>query len=220
MIREAAVSQKTVLNVGSGPSPSRLHQIFATANWAQLRLDANPDVKPDIVGSITDMSATVAAGSVDAVWSSHNIEHLHTHEVPGALREFYRVLSPTGFALITCPNLEAIARFILDGRVEDVIYQAPAGPITPLDMLFGHGASIARGNAYMAHHTAYTVDRLGALLVHAGFKEARVAAGNAHDLWALALMPGLREDVIERTLEPAVELRGLLEQKALVFSAD
>ena len=79
---------------------------FAGSNWDEIRLDINPDNSPDIIGTMLDMSA-IDSGSVDAVFSSHNIEHLYPHEVPTALIEFKRVLSPGGFALITCPDLQS-----------------------------------------------------------------------------------------------------------------
>ena len=41
----------------------------------QIRLDINPAAAPDLIGSMTDMAA-VANASVQAVFSSHNIEHL------------------------------------------------------------------------------------------------------------------------------------------------
>src|SRR5271166_1908469 len=76
---------KTVLNVGSGSyTPERLHPAFRNAEWKEVRYDIDTLVKPDIVGSITDMAA-VANESCDAIWCSHNLEHLHTHEVPKAL---------------------------------------------------------------------------------------------------------------------------------------
>ena len=72
---------KTVLNVGCGPQ-GRPHGFAGLAQgWTALRLDIDPAVEPDVVGTMTDMSA-VATGSVDAVVSSHNIEHLYPHEVP------------------------------------------------------------------------------------------------------------------------------------------
>src|SRR5665213_540831 len=40
-------------------------------------------------------------------------------------------------------------------------YTSPAGPITPLDMLFGHSDSIASGHLYMAHKTGFTCASLG-----------------------------------------------------------
>jgi hypothetical protein len=41
----------------------------------QIRLDINPAAAPDLIGSMTDMAA-VATASVQAMSSSHNIEHL------------------------------------------------------------------------------------------------------------------------------------------------
>ena len=93
-------------------------------------------MEPDIVGSMTDMSV-VADESVDAVWSSHNLEHLFAHEVHIALSEFCRVIKKDGFALITLPDVEAIAKEVVKGNLEGVLYQSPAGPISPIDVIWG-----------------------------------------------------------------------------------
>ncbi len=178
---------KTLLHIGCGTaSPERLPDCFKSAQWHEVKLDIDPKVKPDIVASLTDMSA-VASASVDAVWSSHNIEHLEGFQVAGALGEIRRVLKPGGFALITLPDLQRIAELVAQDRGEDVLYTSPAGPITPLDMLFGHQASLARGNHYMAHRTGFTAKRLGKMLAEAGFGEVRVLKGRSFDLWAVAL---------------------------------
>ena len=132
-----------VLNAGSGPQSNQsLHPLFAPDTWVEVRFDIDPTAKPDIVGSITEMGSAFPPQSFDAVWSSHTLEHLHHHQVLTALTEFRRVLKPTGFALVTCPDLEAIASLILTKGPDVVAYVSPAGPITPLDMLFGHCASI------------------------------------------------------------------------------
>jgi predicted SAM-dependent methyltransferase len=188
---------RTVLNVGSGSyAPDRLHPAFRNSRWREIRYDIDTRVKPDIVGSITNMAA-VPNGSCDAIWSSHNVEHLHTYEVPKALSEFHRVLSPGGFALITTPDVESIAELVVAGRLEDTAYQSPAGPITALDMLFGLSSAIAAGNHFMAHNTAFTADRLGRLLIDAGFAEAFTKRGASYDIWAVAVMP---EANIQRVL--------------------
>lgn len=187
------IYRKRVLNAGCGPaSPLKLHAAFRTQEWIETRFDIEPGVRPDILGSIVDM-AEIGSGTFDALWSSHNIEHIHTFEVPMALREFRRVLKDTGFALITCPDIECIAQLIVEGRLEEAAYVSPAGPITPLDMLFGHSASVARGHVSMAHNTGFTVDRLGKALIAAGFREVRVVKGRGYDLWALAAATTLDE---------------------------
>jgi len=178
---------RRVLNVGCGHySPHGLHPAFRDAAWKEVRLDIDESVKPDIIGSITSMKA-VANAEFDAIWSSHNLEHLYSHEIGRAVAEFRRVLKPDGFALITCPDLEAIAALVVKGRAEATAYQSPAGPITALDMLYGHSASIKRGNFFMAHNTGFTANRLGRLLVKGGFAEALLIKGASFDLWALAL---------------------------------
>lgn len=180
------MSVRRVLNAGSGPaSPLKLHAAFRRPGWAETRFDIEPSVKPDVLGSIVDM-VEVASGSFDALWSSHNIEHIHSFQVPLALKEFRRILKPTGFALITCPDIERVAQLVVAGRLEEVAYVSPAGPITALDMLFGHSASIARGHVSMSHNTGFTVERLGNALIAAGFREVRVVKGHSYDLWALA----------------------------------
>lgn len=180
---------RTVLHVGCGPrGGGRLHAVFEDSSvWHELRLDLDPAVSPDIVASIADMRAVVRSGSVDAVWSSHNIEHLAAHEVLPALREFRRVIRADGFVLIRCPDLQAVLRAALDIGLDATAYQSPAGPITPLDMIYGHGASVAAGNRFMAHHTGFTDERLGRLLVEAGFARVHTRSMARFDLWALAL---------------------------------
>jgi SAM-dependent methyltransferase len=180
-----SAAQRLVLHVGCGPyRPAKLHQVFRQPGWREVRLDIDANVRPDIVASITDMSM-VATGSVDAVWSSHNLEHLYPHEVPVALREFHRVLREDGFALITLPDLQKTAELIAADKLEDMAYMSPAGPITPLDTLYGHRPSLARGNLFMAHHTGFTAKTLGNALVRAGFGRVRVKR-SGFDLWARA----------------------------------
>ena len=127
--------------------------------------------------------------SIDAIFSSHNLEHLETHMVPIALKEMLRILKFGGFILVNLPDLETIAKLILDGKLENTLYNSLAGPVSPLDMLFGHNLSIQKGNSFMAHRTGFTAKRLGNLLIQAGFKEVRIIHGDNYDLWAIAIAP-------------------------------
>ena len=188
-----------VLHVGCGAnSTTRLHPMFKDGAWDEVRLDIDTSTNPDISGSIVDMREFAEDESCDAIWASHVIEHLAQHEVDKALREFRRVLVPSGFALIRTPDIESVAQFILDGRINDVIYTSPAGPITPLDMIYGHGASIARGEDAMRHGIAFTQDSMAEVLLKAGFAELRVTRTGTYEVWAIAFMP---EADVEGTLD-------------------
>ncbi len=179
---------REVLHVGCGHAdPMKLPAAFFTpGEWRETRLDIDPSVAPDIVSSITDMSA-VATMSYDAVWSSHNIEHLARHEVPVALAEFHRVLRPGGFALIATPDLRQAAALIAEGRLEEPAYVSPAGPIAPIDILYGFGAAIAQGNAFMSHRTGFTAQSLKRVLTEAGFASVEVVPDGHFALWATAI---------------------------------
>lgn len=179
--------------MGCGPKyKDQTTSAFNSPNWAELRLDIDDSVKPDLVGTMTDMSA-VADASVDAVFLSHNIEHLYPHEVPQALAEFLRVLKPDGFAVITCPDLQSVCALIAEDKLTEPAYTSPAGPIAPLDILYGHRPPMARGNLYMAHRCGFTQKVLTGTLQAAGF--ANVAAKRRghpyYDLWALGTSTAL-----------------------------
>lgn len=145
------------------------------------------------------MSA-VADASVDAVFSSHNIEHLYPHEVPLALAEFKRALKPDGFAVITCPDLQSVCVLIAEDKLTEAAYTSPAGPIAPLDILYGHRPQLAAGNLYMAHRCGFTLKVLIGTLQAAGF--AAVAGKRrehpCYDLWALASMGPMTEDALRQ----------------------
>lgn len=187
---------KKVLNAGCGPAiPDRLQRTFRNGAWQEVRMDVDPRVSPDIIGALEDLGQ-IADRSFDAVYCSHSLEHLHPHDVVSALRGTARILRPDGFALITTPDLEPIAALIVQGRAEEVAYLSPAGPITALDMVYGHAASIAAGNHFMAHNTGFTEDRIARLLLEARFEEVLVVKGQSYDLFALALMPEADRDQI------------------------
>jgi SAM-dependent methyltransferase len=157
------------LHVGCGharlPEP-----LFPAADWREIRLDIDPSTQPDIVASLTELP--VGDGAVSAVFSSHNMEHLAPHDVPRALAEFFRVLRPGGFCLVAVPDIQQAAARIADGRGDDVAYVAPCGPITAMDVIFGH-AGMRADNPWMAHRTGFTLASLRAAMIAAGFRVQR-----------------------------------------------
>jgi predicted SAM-dependent methyltransferase len=68
----------------------------------------------DHVGNANDLSR-FSDDIFDVVYSSHVLEHMdYQGELQSALREWLRVLKPAGFVEISVPNLEALARLMLD----------------------------------------------------------------------------------------------------------
>jgi SAM-dependent methyltransferase len=188
---------KRVLNVGCGASTlANLPQGFQDGSWSEVRFDIDPAVKPDIIGTITDM-ANVPDGSMDAVYSSHNIEHVYAHEVVQTLQEFRRVLKDEGFAVITCPDLQEVAARMIHGKLFEPLYISPSGPISPIDVIYGHRASIARGKTYMAHRTGFSLQTLLMCCRDAQFASL---AGKRQDLslWVVATRNPQNEEELKQ----------------------
>ncbi|CAN7252326.1 methyltransferase domain-containing protein [Phenylobacterium sp. LjRoot225] len=189
----------TFLHVGSGEKrKAQTSAGFDRPEWSEIRLDIDPGVAPDVVSDMTDMSA-VASASVEALFSSHNIEHLYIHQVPDALREFRRVLKPGGFAVIGCPDLQSMAALIAEDKLHEPAYQSRAGGITPHDTLYGFGTQLARGYLHMAHRCGFTRTSLIQALLAAGFGRVGVRR-RAFELWAVATDGNPPDDEVQRLM--------------------
>jgi len=180
------VDSKTFIHVGCGHK-NKEKTTPEFENWEEIRFDIDESVRPDLLGSMTDMKS-VGTESVDAIFSSHNIEHLYPHEVPIALTEFLRVLKPNGYLVLTCPDLQSVCALIAEDRLTEPAYTSPAGPIAPIDILFGHRTAMQQGNLYMAHRCGFTKKVLADAMHIAGFKKtaAKRRLSPFFDLWILA----------------------------------
>lgn len=186
------------IHVGCGQKrKNRTTPGFNRPEWEEVRFDIDVNVQPDIQGTMTDMAA-VPTGSMQALFSSHNIEHLYPHEVPVALAEFRRVLSDDGFAVITCPDLKTVCALIADDKLLEPAYESPAGGIAPLDILYGHRPAMAAGNLYMAHRCGFTEKVLVGTLKAAGFASvaSRSRPGPYFDLWAVASVAPMEPEAL------------------------
>lgn len=188
------MATRKFLHVGCGSkSQTETTPAFADdSQWRELRFDIDPEFGPDIIGTMTDMSA-VPDASCDAIFSSHNIEHLYAHEVGTALREFRRVLRPDGFVVLTCPDLESVCELVLKRGLVETLYVSPAGPVAPIDILYGHRATIAAGKTYMAHRCGFTEKALVASFANAGFSTATMRRPKVLDLWLVGTPIGPSE---------------------------
>lgn len=176
---------KRVLNAGCG-----LHHLipdgYKSPEWEITTLDIDPDVGADLVCSV--VSIPEESDTFDAVYCSQTLEHLYPHEVPLALAEFYRVLKPTGFVVIVVPDLYQAATLVAMGKAEQPVMWVTGEfdgdrAITALDMIFGHRASIAKGQTAMAHHTGFTRQTLQEELERAGFTPVQTRLGEHFNLY-------------------------------------
>ena len=169
---------KRLLNVGGDSKAIPLPDQYAGFEHVLLDIDASGS--PDIVCDARKLT-TIDAGTFDAVYCSHNLEHYYRHDVPKVLAGFLHVLKHAGFAHIRVPNINEVMRSTIERGldIEDVLYQSPAGPITVLDVLYGYGIEIEKsGQDFYAHKTGFTRKSLIAALERAGFlKTYTITAG-------------------------------------------
>ncbi len=188
---------KTFLHIGCGPKRKNMTtRGFNKDIWKELRFDIDASVQPDLIGTMTDMSA-VTSESVDAIFSSHNIEHLYPHEMSLAFKEFLRVLKPNGFFVATCPDLKSVCALVAEDKLLDTAYISPAGPIAPIDILYGHRPPMASGNLFMAHHSGFTQKVLDSTLRTSGFATViSLARPSSFDLWVVASKSALSDEAM------------------------
>ena len=177
---------KRLLHVGCGSQTKSKLKGFDSDDWEEIRFDIDQNANPDICGSLTDMSL-VESSSVDAIASHHNIEHIFAHEVVTALKEFNRVLDEDGIVVLSCPDLESVCKAVANNKLMEPLYESSVGPISPIDILYGHRASIASGNVFMAHKCGFTYQSLVGAFNQAGF-ESICGGSRPHnfDLWLVA----------------------------------
>ncbi len=147
--------------------------------YKETRLDINAAYQPDVVASMANMGEI---GRFEAIWCSHTLEHLHPYDVEKAMREFYRVLSPGGFALICVPDLE-------DAKpTNEKVYDSMEGPITGLDLFYGMSKLVAEV-PYMAHYTGFIAETLKGAMEAAGFENVITKRSFPYQLMAIGIRP-------------------------------
>lgn len=169
---------KKVLNVGGNSKAISLPPQYS--GFEHVLLDIDPQGSPDIICDARDLTR-LDAGQFDAVYCSHNLEHYYRHEVAKVLGGFMHVLDTKGFTQIRVPDIQAVMRASIDRNLdlEDVLYQSSAGPITVLDVLYGHADEIEQsGQDFYAHKTGFSAKSLYAALLAAGFATIFCTLGN------------------------------------------
>jgi len=115
--------------------------------------------------------------TVDAIWSSHSLEHVGVYKVAQTLREWLRVLKPGRRAIVQVPNFDYVAKYWLTG----------ADRAWAEAMVFG-----TQSDEGQYHKCAFTAASLRADLEAAGFEVERVEMRWSHTqetLQAVATKP-------------------------------
>ena len=187
----AVTVQKKVLHVGAGEAgPGKLHQNFTGPEWKEIRMDADPKVKPDMLGDLRQLKK-VPHDSMDAVWIPHQLQTLHAHEVEPALTQCARIVKEGGAVLVVVPDMQSLGELLTKGRLEDQIYETALGPVAAIDMIYGVRGLIAKGVPRVANHTGFTAYSLGLRLRAAGFYNIQVKREQqTHNLWAVGYRLG------------------------------
>lgn len=195
------MEMKVLLHVGCGPADiSCLPAYFQDGSWQELRYDIDPAVEPDLVGTLQDMSI-IESNSIDAIYSSHNVEHVWSFEVGQVLSEFSRVLRPDGFALVLCPDIISVAQAITKGALDQPLYISPAGPIYAIDVIYGFREDIKKGNVFMAHKTAFSAHTLATALLENGFAGATVTRDRCYGLHAFVTKTEWNAALVDQMLD-------------------
>jgi SAM-dependent methyltransferase len=168
---DKGMKKKKFLNVGGNRKDIPVPSYFD--GWDHILLDIDPAGNPDIVCDARELQ-TLEPGRFHAVYCSHNLEHYYHHELSQVLQGFRHVLKPTGFALISVPDMESVIRTVVEQGLDldDVLYEQDDGiGILVRDVFYGWELQMKlSGQNYYAHKTGFTQKSLKAILKSNGFR--------------------------------------------------
>lgn len=150
-----------------------------------INIDTRQTKATDIVADAWSLEM-FESGTVSEVYSRHTIEHLEPDDAVRAIREWHRVLSPTGFARIICPDLEFHAKQYI-GKARSTVHvdqrvHAMAG-------FYGWRVPSRGGNIHDAHRWGYCEKSLSTICKELGFTSiTRITHGKDGEPWHLHIV--------------------------------
>jgi len=122
-------------------------------------LDVNPGLHVDHVGNAIDLSR-FADGTFTEIYASHVLEHFDYRDaLMVALREWFRVLAPSGVLRLSVPDIDNLAQLLLQRDTLDVNQRFHI-----MRMMFG-----GHVDAHDYHQVGLNQDFLVGFLSAAGF---------------------------------------------------
>ena len=104
------------LNVGSGQRP-----FSSTPSIGWINVDVNPKWEPDVVADGMSMPM-FESNTADYIVLHQVYEHFGLGEATPLVRECHRILKPGGSLIVTTPNLDALCRAWITGKIDDYIF--------------------------------------------------------------------------------------------------
>jgi predicted SAM-dependent methyltransferase len=141
------------LNLGSGE-----HPLPGFVNVDTLAEAPGVDVVADVTQPLPFDDA-----SAELVYAVHLLEHVATERVPSVLADWRRVLRPGGELMVAVPDLDAIARILVE---RSGWFTPPHAPW--LGAIYG-----GQKDEWDFHKTGFTAPWLAYLLTNAGFGDVR-----------------------------------------------
>ncbi|MBI2828792.1 MAG: methyltransferase domain-containing protein [Acidobacteria bacterium] len=163
------------VNLGCGPGPQPANWVHVDGSWnARLskfdlvrrtlsalgivsRENASLAWTPDLVTANLRGPLPFSSGTVDCVYASHVLEHLHDDEARRLLRECFRVLKPGGVLRLVVPDLRGIVeRYVASASRPARADSSPLPADRLNEDLHLRPRSVARGNVLFRLYSTMT----------------------------------------------------------------
>lgn len=156
-----------VLEIGPGVKPQ------AQLVWVDAEittLDANAEIKPDILGDARYLSRELQGRKFDVIFASHVLEHVPWWECDRVLADWVSCINEGGSLHIVVPSLEWAARQILSEKPSRaLIPHLYAGVTTAWDV---------HVNGFTMRFLRVTMEKAGLAVARAATAEYHIKAGN------------------------------------------
>ncbi len=139
------------------------------------------DIDPRFPNVVKVDARAIPYTDLEAIYASHIVEHIAIEEVPKMLSHWYDVLTPGGYIVINVPDMEWLAKEILNGETFGEYSSEYFNSISKL-MYVIYGP----GEGFDQHKSGFTKSTLFNLLTDAGFTDVGIDQEiEAHEMGCL-----------------------------------